>query len=354
MAYFKQMAVGGHKQVVLCSDPPTGLQAIIAIHSTVLGPALGGCRMWPFATEEAAITDALRLAQSMTLKNAAAGLDLGGGKAVIIGDPKKDKTPALFRAFGRFVQTLGGRYITAEDVGTCEKDMEEIRAETSFVTGRSRALGGSGDPSPYTALGCFEGIRASVKYKMKSESLKGLRVAVQGVGNVGFHLCGMLKNEGVELLVSDIFPERVEKAVAAFKARVVEPDKIVGAEAEVFAPCALGASVNDETIPRLKCAIIAGAANNQLLDEQKHGTILQDKGILYAPDFIINAGGVINVFYEVINQYDQAAVTRKVKQIYQTLEEVYRMAEAGSITTVEAAHRLAQRRLDGHKQKKGK
>ena len=346
MKIFERISEYGHEQVVFCHEQATGLRAVIAIHNTILGPALGGCRMWPFESEEEALADAMRLSRGMTYKNAAAGLNLGGGKAVIIGDPNKDKSEALFRAFGRFVQSLGGRYITAEDVGTSVQDMEYIKMETDFVSGLPEEFGGSGDPSQFTALGTFEGIRASVKYRLKESSLKGIRVAVQGVGHVGYYLCELLHEAGADLIVSDIFEEKVERVVDNFGARSVSGDEIYSVDAEVFAPCALGAIVNDDTISRMKFKIIAGGANNQLLDEKIHGRKLLEKDILYAPDYLINAGGVTNVFFEVIKEYSRDRVTKKVKNIYNILMEVYHIAEKEKITTAEAAARLAEKRLN--------
>ncbi len=346
MKIFDAIKKYGHEQIVLCHDEATNLQAVIAIHNTILGPALGGCRMWPFESEEEAIFDAMRLSRGMTYKNAAAGLNLGGGKAVIIGDPNKDKSEALFRAFGRFVQSLGGRYITAEDVGTSEEDMEQIKMETPFVAGLPTEYGGSGDPSTFTALGTFEGIKASVKYKLNKNDIRGIKVAVQGVGHVGYYLCEMLHEAGAELIVTDIFEEKVDKIVTEFGAKAVGGDEIYGVDAEVFAPCALGAIVNDETIKQMKFKIIAGGANNQLLDENVHGMKLKELGILYAPDYLINAGGVTNVYFETINEYYKDRVTKKVKNIYNILIEVYQIAEAQNITTVEAAAQLAEKRLN--------
>lgn len=346
MKIFETMANSGHEQVVLCHDEATNLRAVIAIHNTILGPALGGCRMWPFESEEEAIQDALRLSRGMTYKNAAAGLNLGGGKAVIIGDSKKDKSEALFRAFGRFVQSLNGRYISAEDVGTSVKDMEYIKMETSFVAGLTEEFGGSGDPSPFTALGTFEGIKASVKYKLGKDDLKGLTVAIQGIGNVGKYLCEMLHKAGANLIVTDIYQDKLKEVENKYGAKVVNDKKIYEVEAEVFAPCALGAIINDDTINKLKFKIIAGGANNQLHDEIKHGQILKDKNILYAPDYLINAGGVTNVFFEVINEYSRDRVTEKVKNIYNILLDVYKIAEDENIMTAEAAARLAERRLN--------
>jgi leucine dehydrogenase len=345
MKIFDAITKYGHEQIVLCHDKATNLRAVIAIHNTILGPALGGCRMWPFESEEEAIFDAIRLSRGMTYKNAAAGLNLGGGKAVIIGDPNKDKSEALFRAFGRFVHSLGGRYITAEDVGTSVEDMEQIKMETSFVAGLPMEFGGSGDPSPFTALGTFEGIKASVKYKLKKDDLRGIKVAVQGVGHVGYYLCEMLHEAGSELIVTDIFEDKVDAVVNEFGAKAVAGDEIYGVDAEVFAPCALGAIVNDETIKQMKFKIIAGGSNNQLLDENVHGKKLKEKGVLYAPDYLINAGGVTNVYFETINEYNQERVTKKVKNIYNILMEVYHIADEQGITTVDAAAKLAEKRI---------
>ena len=346
MKIFETMANSGHEQVVLCHDEATNLRAVIAIHNTILGPALGGCRMWPFESEEEAIQDALRLSRGMTYKNAAAGLNLGGGKAVIIGDSKTDKSEALFRAFGRFVQSLNGRYISAEDVGTSVKDMEYIKMETSFVAGLTEEFGGSGDPSPFTALGTFEGIKASVKYKLGKDDLKGITVAVQGIGHVGLYLCEMLHEAGANLIVTDIYQDKLKEVENKYGAKVVNDKEIYEVEAEVFAPCALGAIINDDTINKFKFKIIAGGANNQLHDEIKHGQILKDKNILYAPDYLINAGGVTNIFFEVINEYSRDRVTEKVKNIYNILLDVYKIAEDENIVTAEAAARLAERRLN--------
>ena len=346
MKIIETMANSGHEQVVLCHDEATNLRAVIAIHNTILGPALGGCRMWPFKSEEDAIQDALRLSRGMTYKNAAAGLNLGGGKAVIIGDSKTGKSEALFRAFGRFVQSLNGRYITAEDVGTSVKDMEYIKMETSFVAGLTEEFGGSGDPSPFTALGTFEGIKASVKYKLGKDDLKGITVAVQGIGHVGQYLCEMLHKAGANLIVTDIYKDKLKEVEKKYNAKVVSDKQIYEVNAEVFAPCALGAIINDETINKLKFKIIAGGANNQLHDEKKHGQMLKDKGILYAPDYLINAGGVTNVFFEVIKEYSRDRVTEKVKNIYNILLDVYKIADEKNIMTAEAAAKLAEKRLN--------
>jgi len=346
MKIFEEISKYGHEQVVLCHEQATGLRAVIAIHNTICGPALGGCRMWPFESEEEAIADAMRLSRAMTYKNAAAGLNLGGGKAVIIGDPNKDKSEALFRALGRFIQSLGGRYIAAEDVGTSVQDMEYIKMETDFVSGLPEQFGGSGDPSPFTALGTYEGIRASVKYRLQKDNLNGIRVAVQGLGHVGYYLCELLHEAGAVLVVTDIFEDKIDKIINEFGARAVKGDDIYSVDAEVFAPCALGAIVNDDSIARMKFKIIAGGANNQLLDEKIHDKKLKENNILYAPDYLINAGGVTNVFFEVINEYNRDRATKKVKNIYNILMEVYQIADHENITTVEAAARLAENRLN--------
>src|SRR2546430_155819 len=291
MKLFDTLAEMGHEEVVMCSDPSVGYKGILAVHSTKLGPALGGTRFWQYATDEEAITDALRLSRAMTYKNAVAGLHLGGGKSIIIGDNKtKDREP-LFRAHGRHVESLGGRYITAEDVGTSTADMEFIRAETSHVTG---LMGKSGDPSPVTAFGVYRGINACAKHHYGSDSPSGETIAIQGAGNVGYHLAGLLYKEGAKLIVTDIDAGRVQRVVQECQATAVAADAIYGQQDDIFAPCALGAIINDETIPQLKVEIVAGGANN-VLAEERHGDELEAKGILYAPDYVINGGGLINV-----------------------------------------------------------
>lgn len=341
MALFTHREFDAHEQVVFCHDPASGLRAIIAIHNTKLGPAVGGCRMWPYATEEEALTDALRLSRGMTYKSALADLPFGGGKTVVIGDPKTMKSDALFLALGRFVETLGGRYIVAEDVGVSVEDVEIIGRATSHVAGVS--AGGAGDPSPATAYGVFMGIRAAVAHKLGSNSLDGVRVSVQGLGHVGMHLCGFLANEGVKLTVTDINQAAIEQAAREFHARAVAPDAIYGVPGEVFAPCALGAVVNDETIPLFKAPIIAGSANNQLA-EARHGAELTQRGLLYAPDYVINAGGVINISHEGPS-YDKEAAVNHVAKIHDTLREIFNRAEADGMPTSEAADRLAEERL---------
>lgn len=337
---FEYMNKYDYEQVVICHDKASGLKAIIAIHDTTLGPALGGTRMWTYATEDDAILDALRLSRGMTYKAAAAGLNLGGGKTVIIGDPRKDKSEALFRAFGRFVESLNGRYITAEDVGTSVQDMEYVRMETRWVTG---VANGSGDPSPMTAFGVWKGMKAAAREKFGSDSLSGLTVAVQGLGHVGYYLCKYLADEGAKLIVTDIFPERVEQVVQEFGAQAVAPEAIYGVDAEVFAPCALGAVVNDETLPQFKFQIIAGAANN-VLKEERHGDELEARGILYAPDFVINAGGLINVADE-LEGYNRERAIKKIAGIYDNILKVFEIAKRDNIPTYKAAEVMAEERI---------
>jgi leucine dehydrogenase len=345
MNYFSKISDYGHEQVVFCHDKAVNLKAIIAIHSTILGPALGGCRMWPYDSEAGALEDVLRLSRGMTYKNAAAGLNIGGGKAVIIGDPAKDKSEAFFRSFGQFVQSLNGRYITAEDVGTSVEDMQHIRMETKHAAGLPKSEGGSGDPSPATARGVFEGIKACVKHLLDNDNLEGLTVAVQGTGNVGLKLCELLSKAGARLIITDLFRAKAERVAETFKARTVSPDEIYGVDADIFAPCALGAILNADTIPRMRFKIIAGSANNQLEDEERDTAVLREKGILYAPDFIINAGGVINVYYEVTNSYHEATVDLKVRKIGETLTRIFEIAQNQAIATTAAANVLAEKRI---------
>ncbi len=341
---FDSMALRDHEQVVHCYDKTTGLKAIVAIHNTELGPALGGCRMWTFASEADALEDALRLSRGMTFKAAVAGLNLGGGKAVIIGDPKTQKTEGLFRTFGRFVHGLGGRYITAEDVGTSVNDMEWVRMETPYVTGISRALGGSGDPSPMTAWGVYMGMKACANWARKSDDLSRLRVAIQGLGHTGYYLAEYLHRDGVKLVVTDIDREVVNRVVDEFEAEAVEPDAIYEVEADVFAPCALGGVINDDTLARMKFPIIAGSANNVLKDEDKHGPMLRERGIVYAPDFVINAGGLINVANE-LEGYNRERAKRQVEKIYDILTEIFRVAQRDGTPTFQAANTVAQERI---------
>ncbi len=341
---FESMAQRDHEEVVFCSDTSTGLKAIIAIHNTTLGPALGGCRMWTFASEEEALEDVLRLSRGMTYKAAAAGLNLGGGKAVIIGDSKKMKTEGLFRSLGRFVHGLGGRYITAEDVGTSVSDMEWVRMETPYVTGVARALGGSGDPSPMTSWGVYMGMKAAVKWATGSDDISQFKVAVQGMGHTGYWLAKYLHDDGVKMYVTDIDPDLVKVAVDEFGAEAVAPDAIYGVDAEVYAPCAFGGVVNDQTLDTMKFKIIAGSANNVLKDEDKHGPALRQKGILYAPDFVINAGGLINVANE-LEGYNQERAKRQIEKIYNILTEIFEITKKEDIPTALAANKVAEKRL---------
>jgi leucine dehydrogenase len=340
---FQRMDLAQHEQVVFCRDAASGLRAIIAIHNTTLGPAVGGTRMWPYASEEEALIDVLRLSEGMTYKAAVTGLNLGGGNAVIIGDPKRDKSEALLRAHGRFVDSLGGRYVTAEDVGITVQDMEYVYMETPFVTGVASAPGGGGDPSPVTAFGVYHGIKAAAKKVWGSPDLAGRSVAIQGVGSVGGHLAQNLAAEGVRLHVSDIDPARVQRVVQETGATAVAPEEIFGLDVDVFAPCALGAILNDRTIPQLRCRIVAGGANNQLA-EHRHGDELMRRGILYAPDFVINAGGLINVYSE-LQGYDPVAARNRARGIYDTLLAIFERAEADGIPTYQAAERLAEARI---------
>lgn len=345
MAVFEVIGkTGNHEQVVFCHDPEVGLKAIIAIHNTTLGPALGGTRMWNYASEEDALTDVLRLSKGMTYKAAAAGLNLGGGKAVIIGDSKTQKTEGMFRAFGHFVNSLNGKYITAEDVGTCEQDMEYIYMETPWVTGIPKDFGGSGDPSPYTAHGVLMGIKAAVHEKSGNDNLKGLRIAVQGLGNVGFNLVKYLIQEGAKVVVSDIDPDKIKKVQElAPDAVVVAPTDILSTQCDVLAPCAMGAIVNEKTLSQFKTPIICGGANNQLL-ELRHGNALEEMGILYAPDYIVNAGGLMNVFVE-LEGYSQSRAFDKTKRVYDNLKRVFQIAKRDKIPTYMAADRLAEERM---------
>ena len=334
---------GEHEEVVVCYNKEAGLKAFIAIHNTALGPALGGTRMWTYKSDEEALIDALRLSKGMTYKAAASGLNLGGGKAVIMGDPRIHKSEALFRAFGQYVNSMSGRYITAEDVGTSVADMENIYAETPWVTGIPKEIGGSGDPSPFTAHGVLQGIKASAKAQLGSDNLKGLRIAVQGLGNVGFHLAEYLHKEGALLIVADMDTTKVKLAQEKFGARAVGVDEILSVECEILAPCALGAIFNDVSIGKLRTKIIAGGANNQLAEE-RHGRALLELGILYAPDFVINAGGLMNVFVE-LEGYSKERAMSHTYRIYDTLTNVFKIAKERDISTHKAAEELAEKRI---------
>jgi leucine dehydrogenase len=340
MKLFDTLAEMGHEEIVMCSDPSVGYKGILAVHSTKLGPALGGTRYWQYATDEEAITDALRLSRGMTYKNAVAGLHLGGGKSIIIGDNKTKNREKIFRAHGRFVESLGGRYITAEDVGTSTKDMAYVQMETKHVAGLA---GKSGDPSPVTAHGVFRAVQASANRKWGSDSLEGKTVAIQGCGSVGSYLAGELHAAGAKLIVSDIDAAKAERVSKATGAKIVKGNAIFSAAADIFSPCALGGIINDKTIPKLKVEIVAGGANNQLLEE-RHGDELEKREILYAPDYVANAGGVINVYGEVAG-WDAQRALDKADDIYDTILKVFDIAEAKHIPTYEAADRLAELRL---------
>jgi leucine dehydrogenase len=334
---------GDHEQVVFCHDATVGLKAIIAIHNTALGPALGGTRMWNYKTEDEALVDVLRLSKGMTYKAATAGLNLGGGKAVIIGDPKSHKSEGLFRAFGQFINTLNGRYITAEDVGTCVTDMEYVFMETPWVTGIPKAFGGSGDPSPYTAHGVLMGMKAAAKEKFGADSLQGMRVAVQGLGNVGSNLVKYLVEEKAQIIISDIDSQRTQELAAKYNLKTVAPEAIVTTECDIFAPCAMGAVINDQTISNLKCKVIAGGANNQLA-EKRHGDALKELSILYTPDYVINAGGLMNVFVE-LEGYSPDRALDKTKKVYENCMKVFQIAKKENIGTHTAADRVAEERI---------
>ena len=329
-----------HEKVLYAHDPDSGYRGFIAVHSTVLGPAIGGTRFWNYATEEEALTDVLRLSRGMTYKNALPGLPLGGGKSIIIGDNKTTDREALFRAHGRFVDSLGGLYITAEDVGTSPDDMEIVRQETRHVAG---LLGGSGDPSPNTARGVFRAIQAATKFRWNTDELSGLTVAVQGCGHVGYHLVRMLHEAGANLIVSDVNDENLARVVNEFAVVTVLPDEIFSVRADIFSPCALGGVINDLTISELKVQIVAGAANNQLLDEH-HGEMLKERNILYVPDYVANAGGVFNGCTELLG-WELARALRKVEEIYDSVLTIVENANSQGITTNEAANRLAEDRI---------
>ena len=344
MELFELMAERQHEQLVLWTEPRFGYKGIISLHDTSLGPGLGGTRFWNYATEEEAMVDALRLARGMTYKAAVTGLALGGGKSVIWGDPKVRgvEREMIFRSHGRAVESLGGRYITAEDVGTSPADMAYIALETDHVVGLE---GTSGDPSPVTAYGVYRGIKAAAKARYGHDSLDGLHVAVQGLGHVGYHLCEDLHAEGARLSVTDIDSERIERVVDEFDAEAVVPEAIFDVDADIFAPCALGAVVNDDTIPRLRVDIVAGAANNQLANTPKHGPALREAGILYAPDYVINAGGLINVYGE-LQGWTREQSLQKAGDIYDTLLRIFVLAEDERVSPEEAAGRVAEERIE--------
>lgn len=334
-----------HEEVLFCFDRATGLKSIIAIHNTTLGPALGGTRMWPYASEAEALSDVLRLSRGMTYKSALAGLDLGGGKAVIIGDARTQKTEAMFRRFGQFVDSLNGRYITAEDVGMSTTEMVNIKKETNSVAGLPEEMGGSGDPSPVTAYGVFCGMKAAAKNAYGSDNLSGRKVSVQGAGNVGRYLVGHLISEGAQVFLTDIHDDKLAAIKAEYPSiTLVKPDDIYDLDVDIYAPCALGATVNDETLRKLKCSVICGAANNQLADEALHGKAVMKKGILYAPDFLVNAGGIINCAWE-RKGYNRKAAMGQTEGIYDTALRIFKASADLDIPTYLAANQAAEHRI---------
>jgi len=347
------MAEHGHEMLAYCNDSSVGLRAIIAVHDTTLGPALGGLRMRAFASEEEAVLDALRLSEGMTLKSSAAGIDLGGGKAVLFGDPDRDKTVSLFERVGEFVDQLGGMYITAEDVGTSVEDIEVVGRKTKWVTGASRDRGSSGDPSPFTALGVFQAMRASCKHVFGSDDLSSRTVAVQGVGHVGRCLVERLVHAGASVVVCDIRQAVLERVCETFGVKAVPPEEVLFQEVDVVAPCALGAVLNDDTIPRLRCRVVCGAANNQLKGDN-HGDRLTERGIFYMPDFVANAGGIINIFVELEPQgYSIERATDYVERIYERAQHVIDLSQREGVCTHRAAVLMAKRRIEEARQTAG-
>lgn len=346
LSVLAQMTSMDHEEVLFCQDKDTGLKAIIAVHSTVLGPSLGGTRMWTYKSESEALKDVLRLSRGMTYKASVAGLNLGGGKAVIIGDSRTLKNELLMRRFGKFVDSLGGRYITAEDVGMTTKDMEYIGMETEFVAGMPKYLGGSGDPSPVTAYGVYMGMKAAAKTHYGNDGLAGKKVAVQGCGHVGEVLVDYLVKEGAIVTVSDIFEDRLKQMNSKYGVQTVLGDGIYDVDMDIYAPCALGATLNDQTLQRLKCEIVAGAANNQLADEVKTMEILNSKGIVYAPDFVINSGGIINIFPELSGNYSEEMAMNQTQMVYDTTLAVFDRASRENISTSEAAMKIAEDRIN--------
>lgn len=350
---FGQLSFDNHEQIVFCNDKDTGLKAIIGIHNSVLGPALGGTRMWNYANEWEALNDVLRLSRGMTYKSAITGLDLGGGKAVIIGDAKTDKTPEMMRKFGEFVNSLSGRYITAEDVGIVTADMDTVRDVTPYVTGISESRGGSGNPSPVTAYGVYMGMKAAAKYQFGSDKLDGKKILVQGIGHVGETLVDYLTKEGALVQITDINEARVQEVSKKYNTAIYTGSDLYTADVDIYAPCALGATINDDTVNKIKAKVIAGAANNQLANENIHGPILQERGILYAPDFLINAGGIINVYSEIAH-YDKAEAMRRTENIYNTTLEIFDYAKNNNLTPQKAAMAIADQRIAQRKKENAK
>lgn len=346
VSIFSGMEDMGHEQVVVCNDAETGLKAIIAIHNTVLGPSMGGTRMWAYSSDQEAWTDALRLSRGMTLKNSIAGLNLGGGKAVIIGDAARLKNEALMRKFGRFVNSLGGKYWTAEDVNMSTLDMEYIRMETPYVTGMPESRGGGGDPSPVTAYGVYMGMKAAAKRAFGSDKIEGKKVMVQGVGNVGTYLVDYLKKENAKIYISDISDKKLDQVAKKYGATVVPMDEVYNVDCDIYAPCALGATLNDGNIQALKCGVVAGGANNQLLDEKKNGRMLVERGVVYAPDFLINGGGITNCYFEYTGEYNRALVMAQTERIYDTTLQVLDHANKNESTPQQSAIDIALERID--------
>ncbi len=344
MSVFEMVKNLGHEQVVFCNDEQSGLKAIVAIHNTILGPALGGTRMWKYNSEEDALRDVLRLSRGMTYKAAVAGLNLGGGKAVIIGDSHTDKNEILFRSFGRFVDSLAGKYITAEDVGTSVKDMEWVRMETKYVTGIPVSLGGSGDPSPVTGYGVYVGMKACANECWGNDSLKGKKIVVQGAGKVASALTQHIFDEGANIFITDIDQERIKAITEKMKVTVIKPEEVFDIEADIFSPNALGAIINDKTIDKLKVKIIAGGANNQMEVEEIHGKKLQEKGIIYAPDYVINAGGLINVAHE-LEGYSRERALKHAEGIYDAIKQVFAISKQENILVHQASAKLAEKRM---------
>ena len=343
MQLFDIMSEYGYEQLVMCSDPASGLKAIIAIHDTTLGPACGGTRIWPYATEEEALQDALRLGRAMTYKSATAGLNMGGGKGVIIANPNTQKSEALLRAYGRFVDTLGGRYLTTTDVGSTGRDLEFVSQETDYVVGLPLSLGGSGDTSIMTGLGVYMGMKACARETWGADSLRGKRVAMQGFGKVAYHTARHLLEEDAQVVVSDVYSGALDKA-RDMGLKVVAPEEIYDVQCDIFSPCALGGVINRDTIPRLGCKVVAGGANNQLLTDED-GEELHRRGILYAPDYVVNAGGIINVSAEVGMPYNPDLAREKTERIYEVMERVIHTSRREEIPTFMAADRLAEDRL---------
>lgn len=340
-----QLGSYNHEEVLFCNDNATGLKAIIAIHNTILGPGLGGCRILNYTSENDALNDVLRLSRGMTYKASVAGLNLGGAKSVIIGDSKTIKNEALLRRFGRFINNLGGKYITAEDVGSTSKDMVYIRMETSYVTGIPLTMGGGGDPSPVTAYGVLVGMKSAAKERWGNDSLENKKIGVQGIGSVGSHLLTHLAEEGAKLFIADINEEKLKEYAKDYKATAVGLDEIYDLSMDIYSPCALGATVNTGTIERLKCSIIAGSANNQLEDEKAHGEMLMTKGILYAPDYVINSGGLMNVYCELGGNYNKELAYSMADGIYSITREIFKTSVKEKIPTYLAANRMAEKRI---------